>query len=176
MGYEVRRTAGGTNDTRSVGRRLVAGVAAVTLLGSGMMACERPEPTERLSPASPASAMVTPTARPSGTQAVCANAEAVWKSLNSLLSRDFTGINGAEAAVKRLQADLRRLRASASGEVRQQAAALSASVADLGSAVRRVRDGESPTEIWPQVRSAVDEVETNAANLRESLNSICPQR
>jgi hypothetical protein len=177
MGDAVdRRVRAGTNGARSVGQRLGAGVVAVTLWGSALVACAGPEPAERSSPASPVSARATPTARPSGAHNVCADAAAVWTSLDSLLSRDFSGVDGAEAAVKRLQANLRRLRASGSGEVRRQAAALSASVADLGDAIRRVRGGESPTEVWPQVRAAAAEVKTNAANLRKSLNTICPHR
>jgi hypothetical protein len=183
MGSAAGRThAGRTHAGRTIRCRWVAGVAAAVLVVPGLLGCgggDTPERTDAVdaTPQASVSVSASAAARPSRTHAdACAEARQARKSLDSLMRRDFSGVSGAQAAIVRLQSDLRDLEGAASGELKRQATVLSALVSELQKAVTRFQGGKGGADTWQAVRSSAEKVAASAGSMRRSLASACPER
>ena len=151
---------------RITGSLLPALAAATLILG----ACTSSGATSAPSAAAPSTAASA--AAPSGAAGdVCADADAVKASLDSLASTDLkaVGEGRADAAVDAVKVAVETLVVSAGASVSTQATALKAALDNLGTVVSGLTSDASVAEKAADIQTSVAAVKTAASDLRAAL-------
>ena len=152
---------------RITGSLLPALAAAILILGACTPGGRDRRPHRRRLPSTAASA-----AAPSGaTGDVCADADAVKTSLDSLASTDVkaVGKDGLSAAVDAVKAAVETLIASAGPAVSTQATALKTALDNLGTSISGLASDAAVADKAADIQTAVAGVKTAADDLRAAL-------
>ncbi|GAA2758981.1 hypothetical protein [Actinopolymorpha rutila] len=113
-------------------------------------------------------------ATPTGKAAVCARALAVQNSVGVLTAQDYTKVRNSQQNIAQVQKNLQSLQAVAPPEWKEQIAALSRAVSQLGKAIENLQGQATTAKAWQALGSAAEGVGKSTDNLRQSLSSTCP--